>query len=777
MSRSVCDRTRLSIHDARWLPVTSLGLCLFLFSLASVAVGAMQVSEQVDESGSETIQTLAVPPPVTLSELPGYAAYQKIAALRGAVGKEGRVNRVQWSQDGKSLAITSDGNRKTVDLSSGEFRDFDDAEFLPSKPIPTEPKLRIPVASVGRAEQRLFAVSPDGKWKASYRDFNVSVDPFQAAVEPAEKTPATNDSDEGSGQDNQTEKAVPDKTADLADTDRKGFAVTTTGTEKLRYGTCCWVYGEELDQSDAMWWSPDSKKLAFYRVSESHMKDYFLSVKNAEVYPQLETTRYPTAGEANPHVALMIFDMVSMQTIQVRIAGPVDQYIYNIEFTPDSQALKFHRTNRWQNKLDVMLADATTGATRVVVSEEQATWQENSPLFRLLGDGQRFIWETERSGFRGLELRNLSGERLNALTESEHYPYGSIVELDEAAGWLYYTAFPETNPYHAQLFRVRLDGTERKKLTQETLNHTSFKISPDHQYFVCTYESAETAPETSLYNMDGKRIAVLATASGSLEAEHGLQAPELFQFLADDQKTQIYGVLYKPSHFDPAKKYPLVIDVYGGPQSSAFDNRYGAGNPACEFGFIIAKIGNRGTQGRSKAFESATYMALGTADLQDQADAVEHLSQRPYIDRSRVGIYGHSYGGYMTALALLKFPDVFHVGVSGAPVTHWKNYDTIYTERYMKTPQENPSGYQSGACETYAKNLKGRLLLVHGLMDDNVHPSNTWQLADALYKADKRFDMQIYPGYRHGIGSTYSQLRWEYLIRWLSPEAAMASEN
>lgn len=674
-----------------------------------------------------------------IESLPGYQAYQEISGLRRKMARLGRVSNARWSEDSKLLSFKVGDDEKVIDLATGQETE---TEFNAATPPARSP--RFPTARAGRAEQRTWTVSPDKKWKAVYQDFNVALHPFDATLE------------------NQADL----KSADPATV----VAVTEDGNEKTRYGTCCWVYGEELSQSDAMWWSPDGKKLAFYEVAETHMKDYPLSVKNTEVYPTLETTRYPTAGEANPHVALLIYDLESKETVRVKVDGPEDQYIYDIDFTADGKHLRFHRTNRWQNELDVMLADVETGESRSIVTETQETWQENSPTMRFLQDGTRFVWATERSGFNAYELRDISGKRLNAVSAADaEYPCGSIIELDEDAGWLYYVAYADANPYNAQLFRGRLDGTKVERLTEDSLSFSGFQFSPDHKYFTATGETAETPPKTFLFET-GNTTPTAILAESDLSELEGLQRPEFFNFTADDGKTQIWGVLYKPSNFDESKKYPLVIDVYGGPNSTAFSNRFGAGNPGCEFGFVIAKIGNRGTVGRGKAFESATYMRLGTPDLADQVAGVKHLAQRSYIDASRVGIYGHSYGGYMTALALLKFPEVFHVGVSGAPVTHWKNYDTIYTERYMRTPQVNSDGYESGSCMKFADQLQGNLLLVHGLMDDNVHPSNTWQLIDALYKADKRFDLLIYPGFRHGVGSTYPKVRWEYLVKHLKPK-------
>ena len=688
------------------------------------------VQESVAETTAAESQEEATVAQQTVKDLPGYDRYSKLNRSRFSAGREGRVTRVQWSDDGSLFTFQADGKKVVVETDSGKQveKEFPTPATPEAKPTP-------PIAPVGRAEQRQWAISPDGKWRAIYHEFNIFLEPYQAEAEPDDSPSPPG----RRGNRAAAKKVIPGDDA---------VAVTTDGDVKTRYGTCCWVYGEELDQQDALWWSPDGKKLAFYEVAETHMKDYHLSVKNTEVYPSLETTRYPTAGEANPYVALLIYDLDSKETIRVSVEGPKDQYLYNIGFTADSKYLKLHRTNRWQNELDVLLADVATGKTRLLVQEKQETWQDNSPTLRFLEDGTKFIWQTERTGYFAYELRSLDGSRLHGLTpEDVDYPCGALLEVDEDAGWVYFSAFPGENPYNAQIFRSRLDGSEIQQLTDQELSFSGLEISPDHRYFLATGETASVAPKTFLFNAGNTQpVATIAEAQSSEETA-GNNQPELFHFPSDDGEAEIWGVLYKPSNFDPNKKYPLVIDVYGGPNSSAFSNRYSVGNAACEFGFIIAKIGNRGTVGRGKAFESATYMRLGGPDLDDQAAGVRFLGQRDYIDQSRVGIYGHSYGGYMTALALLRYPDLFHVGVSGAPVTHWKNYDTIYTERYMRTPQVNSEGYEAGSCMKYASQLKGHLLVVHGLMDDNVHPSNTWQLADALYKANKRFEMLVYPGF------------------------------
>lgn len=677
-------------------------------------------------------QDMTVSSDVLLEQIPGYDNMNTLRQMRRELIGGGRISRVGWSPNG-FLNYHLNGDRKSLNLNDFTIADFDPANETPRPPRQEPSRRKTPVA---RAMQRVVEISPDEKWNAVFRDNNVWLVP---------------------GDGNKSQE----------------IQVTRDGNDRFRFGTCCWVYGEELDQDEAMWWSPDSNYLCFYEVDENHMRDYHLTVRNTGLYTELKTVRYPKAGQPNPKVALLVYDMVSGETMRIKIDGEPTQYLFNVRFTPDGKHLLFNRTNRHQNVLDVMIADLKTGESRKVLTETQETWQKNSPTMRFLEDGESFVWETEANGWRHYQLRHLDGRLLNPLSEVAEYPCERIEKIDEEAGYFYYSAYSDSNPYNLQLHRARLDGTEHVRVTTSPLNHTSFNISPDHKFVVAAREQVDTPVTTVVYDAAiGKEVAILAAGNRDKANEVGLSTSEMFSFKSLDGTATIWGVLHKPANFDPTKKYPLLIDVYGGPESRGLSNRYSTGNAACEMGYLIAKIANRGTVGRGKAFESATYMKLGGPDLDDQAAGVKFLAQRDYVDGNRVGIYGHSYGGYMSALAMLRYPDVFQVAVSGAPVTDWKNYDTIYTERYMRTPQENQEGYKGGSCETYASKLKGRLLLVHGLVDDNVHPSNTWQLAKQLQDANKRFDLMVYPGYAHGIGSTYNSLRWEYFYRHLKPQAS-----
>ena len=655
--------------------------------------------------------------------LPGYDRYKLVTDSMTELVTGGRISRINWNDEHSRLEFVRNDVQYELDLETLELSEqevVEDGEDDSS----TRRRTRRP----GRGRQRDHETSPDEVYIARCVDWNVVID-----------------------------------RADEDDPQR--IAVTTDGTRKHRFGKASWVYGEELSQNSAMWWSPDSAKLAFYELDETQVKDFYLTTKLTQWRTELAKEGYPKAGEPNPIAKLWIYDVPSGELTTVQVGDDPEQYVYQVRFSPDGSQLLFNRTNRHQNVLELVAADVTTGASRVVVTETQRTWQRNRPYIKFLDDGRRFIWQTEKTGWLQYELRNLDASLVCGLTRGD-YPAAEILDVDEDAGVIYYMAYSDDHPLNAQLHRVGLDGKGQTRLTGEPMNHR-VRLSPDHTYFITTYETAEIPPTTALYSIEGEWLITLGESNASRLDEFGLTAPELFTCKAADGVTDLYGLLYKPSNFDPRRTYPLIIDVYGGPQSQRVRNRFRAANAYCEFGFLIAVIDNRGTGGRGKAFEEAVYMNLGIVDLADQVAAVRFLTHRPYIDAERVGIFGHSYGGYMSALAIVKHPDVFHVAVASAPVTDWRNYDTIYTERYMRTPAENPDGYEQGSCLTFADQLTGKLLLMHGMLDDNVHPSNSWQLIDKLQNAGKSFSMMFFPNHAHGIRGPANAIRWEFLYEHL----------
>jgi dipeptidyl-peptidase-4 len=535
------------------------------------------------------------------------------------------------------------------------------------------------------------------------------------------------------------------------------MAITTDGNEKARIknGSASWVYGEELYQRTAMWWSPDGKKIAFYRFDEAAVPDYHLALDQTALMSRHAAEPYPKAGANNPIVDLLVYDVVSKKTvtIDVRDGKPftndtIGHYVYRVGWSADGAELRFNRTNRKQNILEYAAADPATGKCRAIVREEwPASWVENLPTMQFLKDNQRFIWASERTGWRNFYLYDVKGTLLATLT-NHPFEVESIVRVDEAAGHLYYTARSGDNPMKIQFHRVGLDGKGDKRLTDPAFHHT-VNLSPDGKYFIDIIQTHDTPPATQLAAIDGTIIASLARGDVSKADALGFRRSELLTFKAADGQTDLYGLLHFPSNFDPMKKYPLLVSVYAGPSTNGARETFISPSPLCEYGFLVASFDSRSAAGRGKKFLDAIYGKLGVVEIDDQAAGVRSLWDRPYMDKSRVGIYGGSYGGYASILCLLRHPRVFQAACASSPVTDYRLYDSIYTERYMGLPKENKAGYDAGSALTHAANLKGRLMIYFGTADDNVHPSNSLQLIRAFQRAGKSFDLQVGPDAGH----------------------------
>jgi dipeptidyl-peptidase-4 len=677
-----------------------------------------------------------------ISDLPRYERYKQVSDNLGRLVTGGSIGNVQWDACGRWMRFERGSSTWQFDLERQLLTEIQEAdEDAPADRDERPARPRRP----DRGRQRDRETSPDGRWIAACESWNVVL---RSASD---------------------EHAAP-------------VHVTTAGYRKHRYGTASWVYGEELDQTSAMWWSPDSRYLAYYEFDERQVRDYYLLGGLTEIHTELLAEGYPKAGEPNPVASIHVHDVEGGSTTRIDVGADPEQYVYSVRWSPaeggpgaaSGSVLLFNRTNRHQNTLEVLAADPATGGARVVVTESQPTWQENSPELRFLKDHRRFIWGTERSGWKHLELRDLDGRLLRSLTQGE-FPCHSIVRIDEddmGGGVLYFAAYNGDHPLNLQLNSVRLDGSHQQRLTPVAFHHGDFNISPDGRWFTARRQTVTSPPATVLYDDLGREMAVLAASDTSRMCELGAQPAEMFTFKAADGKTDLFGILQKPSGPPGSERLPLIVDVYGGPQSRRVHNTFGQFNPLCELGYIIAVMDNRGTTGRGKAFESANYLKLGDVDLADQAAGVRFLAQRPDIDAGRVGITGHSYGGYMAALGVMKHPDVFHAAVAGSAVTDWRHYDTIYTERYMRTPAENAAGYEAGSCLTYVDRFRGRLLLLHGMLDDNVHPANAFQLIDALQRAGKPVEMVFYANRGHGGAAGVRDATWAFFHRHLVSPAA-----
>ena len=666
-----------------------------------------------------------------LKTMPGYEQYQKMSKEIPTAVKLGALI-VTWKDDAKSFEYRKEGKLYRFDVATRKATEIG--------PAPVEaPSTGRQGAGPARGRQFDSAVSPDKKLKAFYRDRNLW----------------------------------------LSDADGKNeFAMTIDGSEKTRTknGTASWVYGEELDQNTAMWWSPDSTKIAYYRFDESKVPDYFLQMDQTKLYSKADIEAYPKAGEPNPIADIFIYDVTAKTTIKVdvRDGKPFDDavvghYAYHVEWSPDGKELLFNRTNRRQNILELAACDPATGKCRVVVRDEwPASWVENSPEMRFLKDGRRFIWLSERSGWKNYYLYDLSGKLLATLT-NHPFEVTGISLVDEKAGWLYYTARSGDNPMKIQLHRVDLKGKKDKRLTDPAFNHT-VNVAPNGKHFVDVAQTHDVPPVTRLMDSSGKVVAELAKSDMTKFEQLGFKRAELLKFKSADGVTELYGMLSYPSNFDPNKKYPLLVGVYAGPATNGARETFMTPNPLTEYGFLIASFDSRSAGGRGKKFLDAIYLHLGVVEMDDQAAGVKSLGDRPYIDKGRVGIYGTSYGGYSSAMCLLRHPDVFAAACAQSAVTAWNHYDSIYTERYMWIPQENKEGYEAGSAMKYANDLKGRLMIYYGTADNNVHPNNSMQLIQALQRAGKSFEVQVGPDAGHS--SLRQDRMMEFFIENLVENAA-----
>jgi dipeptidyl-peptidase 4 len=651
-----------------------------------------------------------------LPKMPGYDNYVKRSRDRFAGVTLGTVP-VSWQDGGRALHFSRDGKTFRLDLTTKQTTEVTAPTSGPSADGPRGFRGR---GGQGPERGRQFdsATSPDGKYKAVYRDRNVYL------------------TDASGGNE---------------------VAVTTDGSEKnrIKFGTASWVYGEELNQNTAMWWSPDGKKLAYYRFDESGVPDYFLPLDQARIQSKMDIEAYPKAGVPNPVVHLFIYDTETKKSteVDVRSGKPftndvVGHYVYKVAWSPDGRELLFNRTNRRQNIMEFTAADPATGKCRVIVREEwPASWTENAPEIRWLQDGKRFIWNSERTGFKNYYLYDISGKLLATLT-NHPFEVASIVRVDEEAGTLYYMARDGDNHMKLQLHRVGLDGKGEKRLTDRAFHH-SVNLAPDGRHFVDTAQTHNLPPITRVVDADGKVVQELSKSEASALEQRGIKRVEMFTYKAADGVTDLHGMLHFPSNFDPSKKYPLLVSVYGGPETNGARETFTLPSSLTEFGFLYATLDSRSAAGRGKKFLDAIYGKLGVTEVDDQAAGVKALWSRPYLDKNRVGIFGTSYGGYASAMALLRHPDVFQAACAMSAVTAWEHYDTIYTERYMGTPQENRAGYEAGSAMTYADKLRGSLMIYFGTADNNVHPSNAMQLIQALQRAGKHFEVQVGPDRGH----------------------------
>jgi dipeptidyl-peptidase-4 len=533
--------------------------------------------------------------------------------------------------------------------------------------------------------------------------------------------------------------------------DGKERAVTQGGTEEIRKGELDWVYPEELDIKTAYWWSPDSSAIAYLEMDERKVSQYPL-VDFSSPSGEAEMERYPTAGGANPIVRVFVASLTGVESRAMDIGAETDIYIPRVNWLTDSKHLAIQRFNRTQTALDLLIADSTTGKTRTVLSENDANWINVGDDLYFLKDGKRFLWSSERSGYRHLYLYDLEGKQLAQLTKGE-WEVSAVDAVDEAKGLVYLTA-TEKSPLERHLYRLALDGTGFTRLTKDEGTHAAV-LAPNAAAFYDTYSNAATPPRQDLDRADGSRVATINENKIAELADYHLSPMEFLTVKSRDG-VQLNASIIKPPDFHPQTKYPVLVYTYGGPHAQVVRNGWGGANflwhqLMAQKGYIIFSLDNRGSGGRGHAFETPLHFRMGAQELLDQRDGVQYLKALPYVDSNRIGVWGWSYGGYMTLHAMFEAGDDFKAGFAGGPVTDWRYYDTIYTERYLGLPQKNEKGYQDSSPVKYAIQLKGKLLIAHGTGDDNVHFANTLAVINDLIEAGKYVEVLAFPGRGHGV--------------------------
>jgi len=538
--------------------------------------------------------------------------------------------------------------------------------------------------------------------------------------------------------------------------------LTRDGGGPIKNGMAEFIAQEEMDRSTGYWWSPDDRHMAFARVDETPVKvteRFEIAADDIATFAQ----RYPAAGGANVSVRLGVADVRNGAVTWIDLGPERDIYLARVDWLPDGKTLAIQRESRDQRRLDLLFADIDTGQSRVVLTETSNTWIELHHELSFLTRSREFIWASARDGFQHLYLYDYEGHLQRQLTAGhwnvDDFRARAIKGIDEGHRLVYFTA-TEKNPTERQFYTTSLDTQDPRKVTPISRGDGlhAITMSADARYYIDNFTSSTQPPQVSLHAAAGELIAYLL--ENRLDSRHpdapylaDNSVPEFGTLTALDGQL-LYYRLFKPLHFDPAKRYPAIVDVYGGPGvQRVLDNWTGSSftQILTRAGYVVFQLDNRGTAFRGTAFQAPIHGKLGDTEVADQVRGARWLASQGFVDPSRIGVWGWSYGGYMTLMLMFKAPDVFRVGVSGAPVTDWSLYDTHYTERYLGRPQDNAAGYAASSVLPYAKDLKGKLLVMHGMADDNVLFLHSTKLFRKLQDLGKPFDIMVYPGAKHGL--------------------------
>jgi dipeptidyl-peptidase-4 len=685
---------------------------------------------------------------------------------------------IEWAADSKRISyISRNGSGPdaavelwTMDAATGERKVLVGAEMMKSVTQP-EKQQNIQATGLGRVSVESYQWSPDGK------SILFAGSSSLALLDLATMKAKTIVSGE---QDVEDPKFSPDSkwisfvresnlwVVSIASGETK--ALTTGGSEEILKGKLDWVYPEELSTSTAYWWSPDSTKIAYYEMDERPVTRYPIMDMSSPT-GAMEYTRYPQAGEPNPIVRLGVVPVAGGATKWMDTGAKTDVYLARVNWLPDGQRIAIQRINRAQDRLDLLFADAATGASQTILTESDKYWVNLSDDLYFFSDSKRFLWSSERSGFRHYYIYDLGGKQLAQVTSGDWGINGtgafgpgtaSHPQVDEAHDCIYFISNKD-NVVETQVYKVSLRDKIVTRITREAGTHQP-AFAPDSSAFVDVYSTVTVPPRQDLLRIDGARVAAIEENRVAELAEYHFSPFEFVNLPARDG-TKLYAMMMKPPNFDASRTYPVIVYVYGGPQAQTVRDLWGDVEELwldllAQRGFIVFALDNRGSYNRGHAFETPVYHRLGKIELEDQVTGVEYLKKLPYVDGARIGIWGWSYGGFMTLNGMFNAADIFKAGIAVAPVSDWRLYDTIYTERYMGRPQDNPEGYKQASPGYDSAKLRGALMVAHGTGDDNVHFANTSEVLNQMID-NGRYPalLMIFPGRGHPIGDAAARIQ------------------
>lgn len=547
-------------------------------------------------------------------------------------------------------------------------------------------------------------------------------------------------------------------------TTKKHTQITSDGKKNsIINGITDWVYEEEFAFVRAFDWSADSKKIAYIRFDEREVPEFSMSIFKNNLYPTIETFKYPKAGEKNATVSLHLYNVENASKKEVNLSNYTDFYIARMKWTNDANVLSAQVLNRHQDNLDLLFIDGNTAESKIILNEKDKAYIDVTDNLTFTNENS-FIWTSEKDGFNHIYLYDKTGKLINQITKG-NWEITNYYGFDEKTKTVFYQSV-ENGSINRDVYKINLDGKNKVKLSSNGGTNNAI-FSPNYDYFINDFSNATTPKIYSLNeSKNGKQVQEIVNNNQLLEklAAYNLPNKEFF-VLKTEKGHELNAWIIKPKNFDATKKYPVFMYQYSGPGSQQVNNEWTDTNDLwfyqlAQDGYIIACVDGRGTGFKGADFKKCTQKELGKYEVEDQIDAAKVIGNYPFVDKTRIGIWGWSFGGFMASNCILKGADVFKMAIAVAPVTNWRFYDSIYTERYMQTPQENANGYDENSPINFANKLKGKFLLIHGSADDNVHVQNSMLMIEALIQANKQFDSQIYPDKNHGIygGKTRIQL-------------------